>query len=395
METILVLIAQGAGALFFAACAAYLVLALYRVGRFRPPVAAALGLEMAQFAPAARAAVTVMLPCHGTPPRLAECLRSVCEQDYAGPVKVVFGLHGPDDAALPVIEGLIATLPGVDAAIVIDPRRAGANPKNCNLANMMAVVHDELIVIVDSDVLVSRHFLSSITAPFADPGIGAVTCLYRGAPEANLASRLGALYHNDWFIPSVLVDVARQGLHITYGAATAVRRQALDSVGGFEAMASAVAQDYVLGHRLCEAVAGEVVATVVAEPDLATLYRHESRWIRNIRALRPADHLLWILTSGLMPCVLLATAWPHRIAAAAIWTVLALRTALHVLLRRRIALPPAEPLLLPLREACNLLLWVGSFFSRRVRWGGRVMVTGDGLAMRAEGDQKATGGVAR
>jgi len=387
MDSVLVLVAQGAGALFFVASTAYLVLAIIRVVRFRPAVTAM---------PSAAPAVTVMLPCHGAPPRLAECLRSVCQQNYAGPIKVVFGLHSPDDAALPVIEDLIAGLPGIDAAIVIDPRRAGANPKNCNLANMMSVVHDDLIVIVDSDVLVSRDFLSSIIAPFADPSIGAVTCLYKGAPEANLASRLGALYHNDWFIPSVLVDIARQGVHITYGAAAAVRHQALDGIGGFEAMASAVAQDYVLGHQLRQAgwsiaLASEIVATVVAEPDLTTLFRHESRWIRNIRALRPGDHLLWILTSGLMPCVVLATAWPQEIASGAIWTILALRTLLHLALRRRIALPPAEPLLLPLREACNLLLWVSSFFSRRVRWGGQVMVTGDGLAMRTERDRGRDG----
>ena len=391
MDSVFVLAAQGAGALFFFASTAYLVLAIIRVVRFRPAVTVTV-TAMASPAPA----VTVMLPCHGAPPRLAECLRSVCVQNYAGPIKVVFGLHSPDDAALPVIEDLIAGLPGIDAAIVIDPRRAGANPKNCNLANMMSVVHDDLIVIVDSDVLVSRDFLSSIVAPFADPAIGAVTCLYKGVSEANLASRLGALYHNDWFIPSVLVDIARQGVHITYGAAAAVRRQALDGIGGFEAMASAVAQDYVLGRQLRQAgwsiaLASEIVATVVAEPDLTSLFRHESRWIRNIRALRPGDHLLWILTSGLMPCVVLATVWPHEIASGAIWTILALRTLLHLALRRRIPLPPAEPLLLPLREACNLVLWVSSFFSRRVRWGGQVMVTGDGLAMRTERDRERDG----
>jgi len=366
-----------AGTLFFAATAAYLLLALLRVTAYRPgspPVAS-------------QPAVTVMLPCHGAPPRLYECLRSVCEQDYAGPVQVVFGLHGPDDAAKPVIERLIADLPGIDAEIVIDPRRAGANPKNCNLINMMAAVREDLLVIVDSDVLVTRNFLTAVTAPFIDEGVGAVTCLYTGAPEANLASRLGALYHNDWFVPSVLVDVALSGLHITYGAATAVTRRALDGIGGFEAMASAVAQDYVLGFELRRAgwqiaLATEVVATVVAEPDLSTLYRHESRWVRNIRAVRPSDHLLWILTSSLAPLVLLALAWPTAWIFVAVQ--LTLRAILHDLLRRRFTLPAAEPQLLPLREAFNFALWIGSFFSRRVRWGGQVMVTGDGLSMRKD-----------
>lgn len=378
---------QIAGVAFFAASSAYLLLALYRVATFRP---------MPTGAAASPPPVTLMLPCHGAPPRMYQCLRSVCEQDYAGPIKVVFGLHSPDDAALPVIERLIADLPGLDAAVVIDPRRAGANPKNCNLANMMAVVHHDLLVIVDSDVLVTRDFLTSITAPFSDDGVGAVTCIYKGAPEKNFFSRLGALYHNDWFIPSVLVDLGRQGVHITYGAATAVTRRALESVGGFEAMASAVAQDYVLGHELRRAgwriaLASEIVGTVVAEADLASLYRHESRWIRNIRAVRSFDRLLWILTSGLVPIVLLAPVWPAGIGLAAIAIHLGLRTGLHLLLRRRIALQPADTCLLPLREVCNFFLWSGSFVSRRVRWGELTMVTGNGLSMRAWSNPDGSG----
>jgi len=382
------IIVQIAGALFFAASLSYLALALSRVAAYRP---------VTPVAQAAQPAVTVMLPCHGAPPRLYECLRSVCEQNYAGPIQVVFGLHGPDDAARPVIERLIADLAGIDATIVVDPRRVGANPKNCNLANMMPAVRHAVLVIVDSDVLVSRDFLANVTAPFADQGVGAVTCIYKGDPEDNGISRLGALYHNDYFIPSVLVDVGRQGVHLTYGAATAVTRRALDGIGGFEAMASAVAQDYVLGHQLRQAgwkiaLASEIVTTVVAEPDLVTLYRHESRWLRNIRAVRPTDHLLWIVTTGLVPIVVLATAWPMAIGWGAVLVYLGLRTGLHFLVRRRIALPPAEPALVPVREVYNFVLWAGSFLSRRVSWGGRVMVTGNGLAMRAERDVGARGG---
>ena len=382
------IIVQIAGALFFAATTAYLVLALYRVATYRPirPVART-----------AQPAVTVMLPCHGAPPRLYECLRSVAEQNYAGPLQVVFGLHGPEDTARPVIERLIADLDGIDAAIVIDPRHAGANPKNCNLANMMAAVRHEILVLVDSDVLVSRDFLTNVTAPFVDQRVGAVTCMYKGDPEDTFVSRLGALYHNDYFIPSVLVDIGRQGVHITYGAATAVTRRALDGIGGFEAMASAVAQDFVLGHKLRQAgwkiaLASEIVATVVSEPNLASLFRHESRWIRNIRAVRPTDHLLWIVTTGLVPILVLAPAWPAGIGWSAVLVHLGLRTTLHFLLRQRIALPPAEPALVPVREIYNFGLWLSSFFSRRVSWGGKVMVTGDGLAMRTERDTTIPGG---
>lgn len=374
------IVVQVAGALLFTASTAYLLLALFRVHGYREH----------RLTPAARPAVTVMLPCHGAPPRLSECLRSVCDQDYPG-LQVVFGLHSPDDPARAVIERLMAERPGLDARVVIDQRRVGANPKNCNLANMLPAAKRDVLVIVDSDVLVGDGFIDSIVAPLGEAGTGCVTCLYKGEPETGLPSHLGALYMNDWFIPSVLVDLGRgdKDMAITYGAATAVTRAALDAVGGFAGMASAVAQDYVLGHEIRRAgfrirLASQVVATVVAEASLAGLYRHEMRWMRAIRAVRPFDHLLWIVTTAFVPLLLLAPAWPAMVAVPALALHLALRALLHRSIRRRVALPAAEPLLLPLREVANFALWLGSLLGRRVRWGDNVMLTGGGLTMRPE-----------
>ena len=278
-------------------------------------------------------------------------------------------------------------------SVVVNQRKLGSNPKNCNLANMMEAVRHDVLVIVDSDVLVEKGFIDTIVAPLAEDGVGCVTCVYKGMPEADFASRLGALYVNDFFIPSVLVDVARNEMAITYGAAAAVRRKELDQVGGFAAMASAVAQDYVLGHEIrrigsCIRLAPQVVGTVVAEKGLLGLYRHEMRWMRAIRAVRPMDHLLWILTTAFVPLLLLALAWPLDIGVMALGLHLTLRVALHYLVRNRIKLPNPEPWLLPVREIANFILWIGSLLGRRVRWGDNVMVTGKGLTMRKDQGNK-------
>jgi ceramide glucosyltransferase len=378
-----------AGVVVFVASLAYLALAFRRVVGFR---------ERA-LAPARPPAVTIMLPCHGAPPRLYECLRSVCAQTYGGPLQAVFGLHDAADPARAVIERLIADRPDLDARLVIDSRRLGANPKNCNLANMMAAARHDVLVIVDSDVLVRPTFVATIVAPLDNPGVGGVTCLYKGAPERGLASRLGALYMNDWFIPSVLVDIGgRPGPGITYGAAAAITRDALERIGGFAAMADAVAQDYVLGHALRQAgydihLAPDVVATTVTETSIRQLLRHEMRWMRAIRAVRPRDHALWILTSPLVPLGLLAMAWPAAIAFPAVLAYLTLRMALHLTVRRHVALPAPEPWLVPVRDGLNFVLWAGSFLSRRVRWGRSVLVTGGGLTMRDK-TESATPGAA-
>jgi ceramide glucosyltransferase len=333
--------------------------------------------------------LTVMIPAYGAAPRLAECLRSVCSQDYPA-FQVVFGLHSPDDDARPVIEAVMAEFPHLDTALVIDGHRAGANPKNANLANMLPACRHDVLVMVDSDVLVEPGFLDSIVAPFADPAVGGATCLYSGSPQANLASRLGALYHDDWFIPSVLVDISRREMDICYGAAIAVTRRALEAVGGFQAMADAVAQDFVMGQMLHRhgfkiRLASTVVSTVVYEPSLAALQRHELRWNRAIRAVRPLEHALSVFMSPLVPMAVLAlVSWPPAAALAAIGLHLGLRQALHVLVRRRFGGPAVSAWLVPVREALNFVVWARALTGRSVHWAGARMETGHGLEMKIE-----------
>jgi ceramide glucosyltransferase len=362
---------QISGAVFFAACIAYLLLAIVGAYRFRER----------RLSPARLPSVTVLLPCHGVPARLYDCLRSVCDHDYGGPVQVVFGLHAADDPARAVIDRVIADLPGLDAAVVVNDRRVGAHPKNCNLANMMAAARHDVLVQVDSDVLVPKGFLPTIVASLEGDNVGAATCMYKGAAQPGFASRLGTSYINDWFVPSAMVDLTIHDLGTTYGAAAAFTRQTLAAIGGFEAMAATVSSDFALGREVRRlglriALAPLVVATVVDESGIANLYHHELRWMRAIRTCRPMDHALWICSSGLVPLALLALAWPAAWGGGAVAAYLTLRLVLHLLIRRRIQLGPAEPHLLPLREVANFALWIGSLLIRRVQWGSQVMVVG-------------------
>lgn len=361
---------------------AYLLLALFHLWRYRPdkgPVQR----------PSPPPPVTIMIPVHDRTARLADCVETLCRQDYS-PFQVIFGLHAPDDPARPVIERVMAAHPALDTALVIDPRRIGANPKNCNLANMMAAVKHDILVMVDSDVLVEPDFLLQVVRSLDSPGVGGVTCLYCGDPLPGLAPALGALYINDWFIPSVLVDLRRREMDVCYGAAIAVTRQALERIGGFEAMADAVAQDFVFGKRLREAgyylrLAPSLVRTVVAEPDLPSLLRHELRWNRAVRAVRPLDHLLSVFMHPLVPggLILLAT-WPTRYAVGMVGLHIALRLALHHLMLRRFRLPALPAGLVPVREVLNAGVWAAAFLSRKIHWGRQTLVTGGkNLSMRA------------
>ena len=128
--------------------------------------------------------VSLLKPLYGDEPFLLRNLTSFCAQDYAGPREVVFGVGHADDAAVAVVDRLRAAFPALHLRLVVDERRWGTNGKVSNLVNMAERAQHPVIVLADSDMLVGRDYLSRVVAALDGPGVGAVTCLYRGVAGA-------------------------------------------------------------------------------------------------------------------------------------------------------------------------------------------------------------------
>jgi ceramide glucosyltransferase len=309
--------------------------------------------------------------CHGLH-SIYECLRSFCEQDYPR-FQIVFGVSNSDDPAVAVVRSLQREFPGRDLKIAIDGRERGSNPKVSNLINMMALARYDYLVISDSDVRVTRGYLAKIVAPLLDPHVGIVTCCYRGWARAGLWSLLGSMFINEWFTPSVRVAAMAGSRSFAFGATIAIRRHVLASIGGFVAIANQLADDYRLGELtrrmgLRTVLSEVVVETCVDERNLGELLRHELRWLRTIRAVRPVGHALCFITFGIpvaaVGSLLAAGALP---ALAMLAITAAARVMLHSTVRKPGSALP-HLLMLPLRDTLSFALWVWSFATRRVRW---------------------------
>lgn len=330
--------------------------------------------------------VTVLKPVCGAEPGLHENLRSFCDQDY--PVfQVIFGIRDADDPAIPVVERVIRESPGCDAVLVIGGGEAAGNVKVANLAGMAPRARHDLFVIADSDMRVGRGYLQAVASAFRDPRTGAATCLYSGTPAAGLPSTLGALYINDWFLPSVLVALSLQELTFCLGATMAVRREALGAIGGFEALAPYLADDYMLGalvarHGYAVRLCRYVVETIVSEAGLRSLLAHELRWARTVRACRPVGYAFSFLGTGavFLPALFSAVSGFGIPGIALLAGAVALRVVLHGAVRRAVRVPgPYAPWLLPLRELFCLAVWAAGLGGRGVRWRGkRLSVRPDG-----------------
>jgi ceramide glucosyltransferase len=250
----------------------------------------------------------------------------------------------------------------------------------------MALARHEFLVLSDSDVRVTRDYLARIVAPLLDGGVGTVTCAYRGCPRQGLWSLLGSLFINEWFIPSVRVAAMAGSRSFASGATIAMRRQVLARIGGFASIADQLADDYRLGEstrRLgLRTVLSEVVVDVrVAERSFGDLVRHELRWLRTIRALRPVGYAFSFVTFG-VPVAAFGTLLAGG--TGPVLGLLAATAAARMLLHLSMREPGSSGtllLVLPVRDLLTSCLWAWSFVARSVHWReDRYHVTRDGSA---------------
>lgn len=347
--------------------AAYTVLAIAKTRAFR-------SLAPAPAKHGVTPGLSILKPLHGDEPGLYENLRSFCTQNYPE-FQIVFCSADPGDLALAHARRLQREFPEVDIEIAAGGARPARNPKIGNLLGAIDRVKHGIIVISDSDVHAGREYYHALAACFDDPDVGAATSLYGGAPMPGLPSALGAMFVNEQFAPSALVAQAMEPLTYCFGAVMAVRAEVLQGIGGLQALAAHLGDDFRLGQLVSQAgfrvaFCPQIVHTTVNERSLRELWLHELRWARTIRAQRPAGYAGSILTHLLPLAALYASICgsPRRASAALLLAGL-LRAALHREGEKSFAPAPGAALwLVPVRDVLSFGVWCAGLAGRRIAW---------------------------
>ena len=325
-------------------------------------------------------AVTVLKPLCGAEPGLYENLRTFCRQDYPE-YQIVFGLGDEADPALAVVARLVAEFPTLPIDVVIDPRQHGHNRKISVLINMLEHARHDVLVMADSDTSVGPAYLTSVTAPLLDRKVGLVTCLYHGEPTRPVWSRLGAMYINEWYMPSVLLAWLFGHENYVSGQTLCMRRETLQAIGGLLTIANHLADDYQLGQLVRSLGLRIVLSTYMLkaehhEPTLESLVTHELRWMRTLSVLAPWSFRFIFFTFSLPLAVLgLLLVVPETyfatIALPLFQVTVVARLALHLVhrLRDKRALF-ADLWLLPARDLLICWVWCRTFFTSRFTWRG-------------------------
>ncbi|PPQ40660.1 ceramide glucosyltransferase [Rhodoblastus acidophilus] len=373
----------------------YTLLSIFAVRRFPR--------EAPKAAPRNAPGVTILKPLYGAEPGLSDHLLTFCRQSYDGPVQILFGVHDAADPAAIVARRIVAAVragevagapAGLTAELVIDSARHGGNGKVDNLINLSRHISGDIVVLADSDIIVAPDYLNRLTAALEPEGVGAVTCLYRGVAMEGIWSRLCAMGVDYTFLPNVATGLALNMAKPCVGATIALRREALDRIGGFVPLKDQLADDFVLGALvrglgLKVAVADFVVLHAHRERSFADLWRQEVRWARTIRALDPAGYFGTIVTHTLawgLLAVVLAGFAPGAVLL--FFAALICRVTLHDEVDQRFPGQARSLALAPVRDVLGFLLFWGSFLPGQLHWRGQdFSLRDDGVMAPVEEEQ--------
>ncbi len=327
------------------------------------------------------APVSILKPVCGLDEGFEDAIRSHALQDYPE-FEILFGVHTLDDPAVPVIKRLIAERPEVPIRL-IHAQSATPNAKAGTLIELARHARHGVLLVNDSDVTVPPDYLRRVVAPLIDdPEIGLVTCLYRAA-SSSMAGQWEAFGIATDFIPSTLVAPMVGVREFGLGSTLCFRRSDLVAIGGFEAIACYIADDYHLARRIVALgkrahLSEVIVKTHLSDPSIASVWRHQVRWARTIRVSRgdgyaglPVTHAgVWMLAFFVIGQPWLAgLCWLARsLAACAAGVVLSHKPAVVCCW------------LAPLWDLWAFGVWIAGWVGNTVEWRGtRYALCRDGL----------------
>jgi ceramide glucosyltransferase len=191
----------------------------------------------------------------------------------------------------------------------------------------------------------------------------------------------------------VLAARQLEGIRFGLGSTLVFRRSDLTSIGGFEALADYLTDDYEIGRRIAELrlevkLSEVVVETYLPAYTLRGFLEHQLRWARGVRDSRRAGYVGLLFTFGIFWALLaLAAAGAAAWAWALLGIVLTFRFAMALVVGKAV-LHDHEInrswWLIPLRDLVAVVVWVASFAGNSVNWRGDRFELKDGKLVKSD-----------
>jgi ceramide glucosyltransferase len=336
--------------------------------------------------------LSMIKPVHGVEPRLRENLASFFEQDYSA-YEILFCARTADNPALRIAQEVAAQYPDREVRFLTCGEPPFPNAKVHSLATMLREAKHEILLMADSDVRVDRDYLREVSRPLLDPGVGLVTCLYRGIPTGGFWSGLEALGMTVEMSSGVIIADMLEGMRFGLGPTMVMRKDSIAKIGGIEWMGDYCAEDFIMGDLAAQRgykvlLSHHVIDHMAGDYGFAESWKHQVRWMLSTRFSRPKGHfgtgITFAMPFGILG--LIAGLMMHRpLLGAAFLGWAFFNRVLESLIvggwvcqdRRAITLC----WLYPLRDLLGFFVWIASYSGNVVLWRGEHYRLSDGGKM--------------
>jgi ceramide glucosyltransferase len=322
--------------------------------------------------------VSLVIPVCGVDNFAEQTLGSAFLLDYPR-YEILFCIARADDPAVPLVRGLIARHPQVEARLLIGDERISANPKLNNVCKGWRAAAHGLIVMPDSNVLMPPDYIQRLQRVWrTDTGL--VCSPPIGCAPANFWAELECAFLNAYQARWQYFSCSL-GLGFAQGKTMMWRRADLERAGGIRALGREAAED-AASTKIVRAAGLRVrlVDPPVRQPlgarKAGEVWRRQMRWARLRRASFPLYYAPELLAGGLPPLaaiVFLSTQTGLPVAAALAFSFVWYGGELWLARKARWPLGPRALVCALLRDLMLPVLWAGAMAGNSFEWRGNDM----------------------
>lgn len=221
------------------------------------------------------APVSVVMAAYNEGKVVAGTLASLLQTDYKGDIEIIVVDDGSrDDTAAEV-----QRMAGIDPRIrLLQQENRG---KARALQRALTAVRHEIVVFIDADTHFQRDTLSALVRPFANEAIGAVSGHAKVGNLRTFIARCQALEYTCGFNLDRRAYTRWNCITVVPGAISAIRKSAIDEVGGLTLETLAEDTDLtLLLHKARQRIVyvPRAIGWTEAPETVATLARQRFRW---------------------------------------------------------------------------------------------------------------------
>jgi hopene-associated glycosyltransferase HpnB len=322
--------------------------------------------------------VDVIVPARDEAETIGPVIASLVAQDYAGPLRITL----VDDNSTDGTAAAAGTAPNL-RVLRGQPKPAGWSGKLWAVSQGVAASSAPVLLFTDADIVHDPRHLSSLVAKLLQPRVEMVSEMVRlnCTSFAERALVPAFVYFFQMLYPFASVNNPRSRVAAAAGGTVLVRRDALERIGGIEAIKDALIDDVTLAKAIKKVGPiylghSDLATSVRPYPHFADIWQMVSR-----TAFTQLRHSLGVLLVTLLGLTLVWLVPPWAILFRTGWsftcglTAFLLATVSYIPTLRRYGCNPLWSLTLPLIASFYMAATVGSalnhWFGGGSRWKSR------------------------